>query len=136
LKIFLIGLVITSLFFALAPRSPLYAKLEEVYPGLPGVLGLTAGIASFFIVLVGYVLHLFETRPKPLALYEASSLASLIAWVFMGLAVYQELFSSHGLEKLLISLAISSPILILLYLLLLKPLQRRVRRTGVIFRSL
>jgi hypothetical protein len=132
LKIFLVGLVVTSLFFALAPRSPFYAWLEGLHPGLPGLLGLVAGIAGLLMVLAGYVLYLFETRPRPLALYEAARLASLIAWVSTGLAVYQGLLGGQGLGRLLVSLTVSSPILALLYLLIIKPLRRRARRSGVV----
>jgi len=136
-KLLASGLAVSGLFFALAPRSPLYRLVGAGHPGLPGVLAGVAGVAGLSLVLAGYVVHLLESKPRPLAYYEAALLFTLLAWVSTGLALHQALLG-HGLPGLLASLAATSPILAVLYLLILRPLERKARRAGrviVVYRA-
>ncbi|MEB2837333.1 MAG: hypothetical protein GSR80_001375 [Desulfurococcales archaeon] len=129
-----LGVVLAALFLALAPRSPLYPWVAGLL-GAEGVslAGDLVGAAALALVAASYVVHQFESHPRPLALYNTAQLLVYLAWLAAAGLVYSYLAPWRGLAGYLASLLASSPVVVAGYLLL-RRLEARARRArgGVI----
>lgn len=120
------GAALAGVFFALAPRSP----IAEVLGGsrLVSLADGLAGLAALTLLVAGYVLYEFERLPRPLARVRVASFGVLLAWGIAGMLVQDTLFSGWSLTGMLAGLAIASPVAVLGYVLVVRPLERKMRR--------
>ncbi len=127
--LFLIGLVLIVVFFASAPKSPVYSWIPSEYSNLLGSIGLASGLLALVLIVTGYVLYQFETKPRPVAYYNIGFFATLLSWMALSNLIRGFFFSSYGLLGMLISLIVASPVIVISYFLMLKPLQKKAKRT-------
>ncbi|MEB3759276.1 MAG: hypothetical protein GSR81_00320 [Desulfurococcales archaeon] len=127
--LFLIGLVLVVVFFASAPKSPVYSWIPSEYSNLLGSIGLASGLLALALIVTGYVLYQFETKPRPVAYYNIGFFATLLSWMAISNLIKEFFFSSYGLLGMLISLIVASPVIVISYFLMLKPLQKKAKRT-------
>ncbi len=122
------GVALAGVFFALAPRSPITAALGG--SRLLGLADSLAGLAAFILVVAGYVLYEFERLPRLLARVRVASFGVLLAWGIAGMLAKEALFSRWSLAGVLAGLAIASPIAVLGYVVVVRPLERKMRRVA------
>ena len=119
----LMGLSAVAMFFGLAPRSPLYPVLTN--RGYPvEALEIVSGITGMILVLIGYVLRLFEKYPRSAALYHVAHYITVLVWLIIGHIVRLLLFPEEGLEYFLLSLLLASPVVILGYMMLARKFRK------------
>ena len=127
-----LGVLLVVVYFALAPRSPVYSNAPTSIQGFPSRLDDLAGVLALVLVLAGYVVREFETKPKPVAMHSVLYIITLLLWVVAAIWLYELRFQGQGLTGLLLSILMLSPIIVALHHLIRRRVKKYVLRPIVV----
>ncbi len=119
------GLIFVTLFFLLAPRSPLRNMLVKNYGSIVDQVDILFGLLALILVLSGYISFQFEKYPRNLAIYNTVMPLVGLSWFLLAEATGSLVLHRQGLIGLIEAMTLTFPATLPSYFIL-----RRISRGG------